>query len=51
MVEETVWDDVEICDHSYDRRCHTSFTTTFEVHLLYILLATKPLEIAILEGG
>jgi len=30
MVEETVYDDVVECDHSYDRQCHTSYTTTFE---------------------
>jgi len=30
MVEETVYDDVVTCDHSYDRQCHTSYTTTFE---------------------
>ena len=29
MVDETVWEDVETCDHSYDRRCHKSFTTTY----------------------
>ena len=33
MVEETVYDDVVECDHSYDRQCHTSYTTTFEVNL------------------
>merc|ERR1711892_1372788 len=27
MVEETVWEDHETCDHSYDKRCHKSFTT------------------------
>jgi len=30
MIEETQWDEVIKCDHSYDRRCHTSYTTTFE---------------------
>jgi len=30
MVEETVYEDVVECDHSYDRRCHTSYTTSFE---------------------
>jgi hypothetical protein len=30
MVEETEYDDVMTCDHSYDRRCHTSYTTTYE---------------------
>jgi len=30
MVEETLYDEVVKCDHSYDRRCHTSYTTTFE---------------------
>merc|ERR1711892_1208324 len=30
MVEETVWEDHETCDHSYDKRCHKSFTTTYQ---------------------
>ena len=30
MVEETVYDDVMQCDHSYDRRCHTTYTTNYE---------------------
>jgi len=30
MVEETVWEDHEQCDHSYDKRCHKSFTTTYQ---------------------
>ena len=31
MIEEIEYDDVVQCDHSYDRRCHTSYTTSFEV--------------------
>jgi len=30
MVEETTYDEIIKCDHSYDRRCHTSYTTSFE---------------------
>merc|ERR1711962_1250906 len=30
MVEETEYDDVVRCDHSYDRRCHTTYTTNYE---------------------
>jgi hypothetical protein len=30
MVEETVWEDHETCDHGYDKRCHNSFTTTYQ---------------------
>merc|ERR1711915_1028732 len=30
MVEETVWEDHETCDHSYDKRCHKSYTTTYQ---------------------
>merc|ERR1711892_497606 len=30
MVEETVWEDHETCDHSYDKKCHKSFTTTYQ---------------------
>ena len=30
MVEETEYDDVVQCDHSYDRRCHTTYTTSYE---------------------
>ena len=29
-VTETVYDDVVQCDHSYDKRCHTSFVTNYE---------------------
>merc|ERR1712013_210285 len=27
MVEETEYDDVVQCDHSYDKRCHTTYVT------------------------
>ena len=30
MEEKTVWDDVINCDHSYDTRCFTSMSTTYE---------------------
>merc|ERR1740137_261697 len=30
MVEETEYDDVVQCDHSYDKRCHTTYVTTYE---------------------
>ena len=30
MVEEMVYDDIVTCDHSYDRRCHTSLVTTYQ---------------------
>merc|ERR1712073_126136 len=30
MVEETEYDDVVQCDHSYDKRCHTTFVTNYE---------------------
>lgn len=30
MVEETVYDEVITCDHSYDERCHTSYITNYE---------------------
>jgi len=29
MVEETEYDDVVQCDHSYDKRCHTTYTTSY----------------------
>ena len=29
MVEETVYDEVLTCDHSYDKRCHTTYITSF----------------------
>jgi len=29
MVEETEYDDVVQCDHSYDRRCHVSYITNY----------------------
>merc|ERR1739844_798332 len=30
MVEETEYDDVVQCDHSYDKRCHPTYTTNYE---------------------
>merc|ERR1719483_890009 len=30
MTEETVYDEVITCDHSYDKRCHTSYVTNHE---------------------
>merc|ERR1712058_99621 len=30
MVEETEYDEVVQCDHSYDRRCHTTYVTQYE---------------------
>ena len=30
MVQETEYHEVVTCDHSYDRRCTTSYTTTYE---------------------
>merc|ERR1712088_1119942 len=30
MVEETEYDDVVQCGHSYDRRCHTTYVTEYE---------------------
>merc|ERR1712179_29789 len=30
MIEETEYDEVVQCDHSYDRRCHTTYTTNYE---------------------
>ena len=29
-VEEIVYDEVEQCDHSYDRKCHTTYVTEYE---------------------
>merc|ERR1712003_334462 len=30
MIEEIEYDDVVQCDHSYDRRCHTTYTANYE---------------------
>merc|ERR1712087_179819 len=30
MIEETEYDDVVQCDHSYDKRCHTTYVTKYE---------------------
>ena len=30
MVEETGYDDVVQCNHSFGRRCHTTYTTNYE---------------------
>jgi len=32
LVEETEFDEVLTCDHSYDNRCHTSYVTKYEPH-------------------
>ena len=29
LVEETVYTEEIRCDHSYDKRCHTTYTTTY----------------------
>lgn len=34
MVTETVYEDQVVCDHSYDRRCHMTTTTKFQVHAI-----------------
>ena len=28
--EETEYDEILTCDHSYDNRCHTSYVTRYE---------------------
>ena len=28
-MEETQYDEVVTCDHSYNKRCHTSYVTSF----------------------
>jgi len=30
MVEETEYDEIVQCDHSYDKRCHTTYVTNYE---------------------
>ena len=35
MVEEVVYDDVVQCDHSYDKRCHTTYVTNY-LRLVFI---------------
>ena len=32
MKEETQYDELVTCDHSYDERCHTSFITSYQPH-------------------
>jgi len=32
MREETEYDEILTCDHSYDNRCHTSYVTRYEPH-------------------
>ena len=29
MIEETEYDNVVQCDHSYDKRCHTTYVTSY----------------------
>jgi len=29
MEEKTEWEEVKECDHSYNRRCHTSHVTVY----------------------
>ena len=35
MVEETEYDDVVQCEHSYDKRCHTTYVTNY-LRLVFI---------------
>ena len=30
LVEETVFDTVDVCDHSYAKQCHTSYITRYQ---------------------
>ena len=30
MIEEIEYDDVVQCDHSYDKRCHTTYVTNYD---------------------
>ena len=39
MVEETEYDDVVECKHSYSQRCHTTYTTDFEPQQVRINIA------------
>ena len=32
MREETRYEEVMTCNHSYDKRCHTSYVTSFQPH-------------------
>ena len=32
MKEETRYEEVMTCNHSYDERCHTSYVTSFQPH-------------------
>ena len=33
LVEETEWDEVVTCNHSYDQRCHQTFVTRSDTGL------------------
>ena len=38
MIEETEYDEVIQCDHSYDRRCHTTYVTGKKIGHIYVLV-------------
>ena len=40
MVEETEYDDVVECKHSYSERCHTTYTTDFEPQQVNLQFST-----------
>ena len=38
MIEETKYDDSIECHHSYDERCHTTYTTDYEPQQVSLVL-------------
>ena len=40
MVDETVYDDGIECHHSYDKRCHTTYTTDYEPQQVWGSMST-----------
>ena len=41
MVEETIYDDQIVCHHSYSKKCHNTYVTSFEAVQVRILPAWK----------
>jgi hypothetical protein len=42
MEEMVEWENVVTCDHSYNKRCHTSQITTFNAAQVYVYSVATP---------
>ena len=47
MEQKTEWEEVEECDHSYNRRCHTSHVTVYNAAQVYLLFTCYNIQYTI----